>query len=98
MAIWAHGLDLTINSFDFGNIESRKKISLSLQSGFLTLIERERTVTRTTATAVKHIITVAILNGAMLSGIIKTVISDYFLYFLENSCKNFKANEKKENK
>ena len=55
MAIWVHRLDLNINSFNFGNIESRKKISLSLQIGFLTLTERTITVARTTATAVEHV-------------------------------------------
>ena len=65
------------------------------QCGFLPLIQRATRVTRTSATAIDHIITDAIFDKTMHSGIIKTQISDHFPIFtiLEN-CKNCKNNEK----
>ena len=88
--------DLNVNSFDYDNNESVKKFSnMIFQGGFLPLIQRATRVTRTTATAIDHIITDAILDRTMHSGIIKTQISDHFPIFtiLEN-CKNSKNNEK----
>ena len=57
------------------------------QSGFLPLIQRATRVTRTAATAIDHIITDAILESTMHSGIVKANISDHFPIFaiLENS-------------
>ena len=88
--------DLNLNSFDYDNNESVKKIlNMIFQSGFLPLIQRATRVTRTTATAIDYIIIDAILDRTMHSGIIKTQISDHFPIFtiLEN-CKNSKNNEK----
>ena len=88
--------DLNINSFDYDNNALVKNFfNLIFQSGFLPLIQRATRVTRTTATAIDHIITDAILESTMHSGIIKANISDHFPIFaiLENSCnknKNYK--------
>ena len=73
----------------------KKFFNLIFQSGFLPLIQRATRVTRTTATAIDHIITDAILESTMHSGIIKANISDHFPIFaiLENGCnknKNYK--------
>ena len=81
--------DLNINSFDYDNNALVKNFfNLIFQSGFLPLIQRATRVTRTTATAIDHIITDAILESTMHSGIIKANISDHFPIFaiLENSC------------
>ena len=66
------------------------------QSGFLPLVQRATRVTRTTATAIDHIITDAILESTMHSGIIKANISDHFPIFaiLENNCNKNKIYEK----
>ena len=88
--------DLNVNSLDYDNNESVKTIfNMIFQCGFLPLIQRATRVTRTTATAIDHIITDAIFDKTMHSGIIKTQISDDFPIFtiLEN-CKNCKNNEK----
>ena len=89
--------DLNINSFDYDNNELVKKLfNLTFQSGFLPLIQRATRVTRTTATAIGHIITDAILESIMHCGIIKANISDHFPIFtiLENSCNKNKNYEK----
>ena len=89
--------DLNINSFDYDNSTLVKKIfSLIFQSGFLPLIQRATRVARTTAIAIDHIITHAILESSMHSGIIKANISDHFPIFaiLENSCNKNKNCEK----
>ena len=89
--------DLNINSFDYDNNALVKNFfNLVFQSGFLPLIQRATRVTRTTATAIDHIITDAILESTMHSGIIKANISDHFPIFaiLENSCNKNKNYEK----
>ena len=60
------------------------------------LIQRNTRVTRTAATAIDHIITDAILESTMHSGIIKANISDLFPIFaiLENSSNKNKNYEK----
>ena len=60
------------------------------------LIQSATRVTRTTATAIDHIITDAILESTMHSRIIKANISDHFPIFtiLENSCNKNKNYEK----
>ena len=60
------------------------------------LIQSATRVTRTTATAIDHIITDAILESTMHSRIIKANISDHFPRFtiLENSCNKNKNYEK----
>ena len=81
--------DLNINSFDYDNNALVKRfLNLMFQSGFLPLIQRAARATRTTATAIDHIITDAILESTMHSGIIKANISDHFPIFviLDNSC------------
>ena len=88
--------DLNVNSLAYDNNESVKKFfNMIFQCGFLPLIQRATRVTRTTATAIDHIITDAIFDKALHSEIIKTQISDHFPIFtiLEN-CKNCKNNEK----
>ena len=73
--------DLNINSFDYGNNALVKKIfNLIFQSGFLPLIQRATRVTRTTETAIDHIITDAIIESTMHSGIIKK--QTYLIIFL----------------
>ena len=86
--------DRNINSFDYDNNELVKK--LIFQSGFLLLIQSGTRVTRTTATAIDHIITDAILESTMHSGFIKANISEHFPIFtiLENSCNKNKNYEK----
>ena len=56
--------DLNINSFDYDkNALGKKFFNLTFQSGFLPLIQRATRVTSTTATAIDHIITDAILES-----------------------------------
>ena len=89
--------DLNINSFDYENSKLVKKfVNLIFQSGFLSLIQRATRVTRTTATAIDHIITDAILESTTHSGIVKANISDHFPIFIisENSCRKNKNYEK----
>ena len=92
--------DLNINSFNYDNNALVKNFfNLVFQSGFLPLIQRTTRVTRTTTTAIDHIITDAILESIMHSGIMKANISDDFPIFviLENSCnknKNYKKKKK----
>ena len=91
--------DLNINSFDYDNNKLVKKfVNLIFQSGFLPLIQRAARVMRTTATAIDHIITDAILESTTHSGIVKANISDHFPIFIisENSCnknKNYKKTQ-----
>ena len=90
--------DLNINSFDYdNNVLVRNFFNLIFQSGFLPLIQRATRVTTTTATAIDHIITDAILESTMDSGTITANIFDYFLIFaiLENSCNKKKKKKKK---
>ena len=55
--------NLNVNSFDYDNIESVKNfVNLLFQSEFLPLIQRATRVTRTTATAIDHITTYAIIK------------------------------------
>ena len=89
---------LNINSFDYGNNALVKKIfNLIFQNGFLSLIQKATRVTRTTATATDHIITHAMLESIMHSGIIKRNICDHFPIFtiLENNCNKNKNYKKK---
>ena len=73
--------DLNINSFDYDNNALVKNFfNLIFQSGFLPLIQRATRVPRTTATAIDHIITDAILESTMHSGIIKK--QTYLIIFL----------------
>ena len=60
------------------------------QNGFLPLIQRATRVTKTTATAIDHIITDTIFKNKMTSGIIKTDITNHFPIFtiLEKCNKN----------
>ena len=51
--------------------------NLIFQRGFLPLIRRATRITRTTATAIDHTITDAILESTIHSGIIKANISDH---------------------
>ena len=73
----------------------KKNFNMIFQCGFLPLMQRATRVTRTTATTIDHIITDAMFDKTMHSGIIKTQMSDHFPIFtiLEN-CKNCKNNEK----
>ena len=70
--------------------------NLIFQRGFLPLIRRATRITRTTATAIDHIITDAILESTIHSGIIKANISDHFPIFIisENSFSKNKSDEK----
>ena len=89
--------DLNINPFDYDNNALVKNFfNLIFQSGFLPLIQRATRGTRTTATAIDHTITDAILESTMHSGIIKAKISAHFPIFaiLENSCNKNKKYEK----
>ena len=83
--------DLNINSLDYESNEPVKNFfNLVFQNGFLPLIQRATRVTKTTATAIDHIITDAIFKNKMTSGIIKTDITDHFPIFtiLEKYNKN----------
>ena len=89
--------DLNINSFDYDNSALVKNFfNLIFQSGFLPLIQRATRVTTTTATAIDRIISDAILESIMYSGIIKTNIFDHISIFdiLESSCNRNKNYEK----
>ena len=81
--------NLNINSFDYDNNALVKKFFILIfQSEFLPLPQRATRIRRKTATAIDHIITNAILESNMHSGIIKANTSDHFRIFaiLENSC------------
>ena len=81
--------DLNINSFDYDNNELVKNFfNLIFESGFLPLIQRATRETRTTPTAIDNIISDAIPESTMHSGVIKTNISNHFPLFtnFENSC------------
>ena len=83
--------DLNINSLDYESNEPVKNLfNFVFQNGFLPLIQRATRVTKTTATAIDHIITDAIFKNEMTSGIIKTDITDHFPIFtiLEKYNKN----------
>ena len=72
---------LNINSFDYENNPLVENfVNLIFQSGFLTVTNRATRVTRTRATAIDHIITDAILESTMHSGIKKPNRSDQFCY------------------
>ena len=72
---------LNINSFDYKNNPLVENfVNLIFQSRFLTVINRATRVTRTTATAIDHIITDAILESTMHSGIIKQTYLIISLY------------------
>ena len=89
--------DLNINSFDYDNNALVKKFfNLIFQSEFLPLIQRATRVRRKTTTAIDHIITDAILESTMHSGIIKANTSDHFPIFaiLESSCNKNKNDRK----
>ena len=88
--------DLNINSFDYDNNESVKKIfNLIFQSGLLPLIQRATRVKRTTANAFDYIITDARLESTMHSGFIKANIYDHFnIIILEKRCNKNKNYEK----
>ena len=89
--------DLNINSFDYNNNALVKDIfNLIIQSGFLSLIRRATRITRKTTIVIDHIITDAILESTMHSGVMKTNISEYFSIFtiLENSSNKNKNYEK----
>ena len=89
--------DLNINSSDYENKALVKNFfNLIFQNGFLTLIQRDTRVTRTTATAIDHITTDRILESTMHSGIMKANISNHFPIFaiLENSRNKNKNYEK----
>ena len=88
--------DFNINSFDYdNNVSVRNFFNPIFQSGYLPLTQRATKVT-TTATAIDHIITDAMLESIIYSGIIKANISDHFAIFtiLENSCNKNKNYEK----
>ena len=83
--------DLNINSLDYESNEPVKNFfNLVFQNDFLPLIHRATRVTKTTATAIDHIITDANFKNKMTSGIIKTDITDHFPIFtiLEKYNKN----------
>ena len=78
-----------VGNFDHDNNALVKSFfNLIFQSGFLPLTQRATRIMRTTATVIDHIITNAILESAMYSGIIKADIPDQFPIFaiLELSC------------
>ena len=73
---------LNINFFNYDNNALVKNFfNLIFQSGFLPLIQRATRVARATTTAIDHIITDAILESTMNSGIVKGNISDHFPIF-----------------
>ena len=74
--------DFNLNALDYDNNEVVKNFfNLAFQSGFIPLIQRPTRVTRTSATAIDHILTNGILENKIQSGIIKTDISDHFPIF-----------------
>ena len=73
--------DLNINSFDYDNNALLKDFQSDFSKCFLSLTQRTTRVTRTTATTTDRIVTDAILESTLHSGIIKTNISDNFPIF-----------------
>ena len=83
--------NFNINSLDYEYNEPVKNFfNLIFQNGFLPLNQRATRVTKTTATAIDHIITDTICKNKMTSGITKTDITDHFPIFtiLEKYNKN----------
>ena len=71
--------DFNLNVLDYNTNKVVKNFfNLVFQNGFLPLIQRPTRVTRTSATAIDHILTNTVLENKIQPGIIKTDISDYF--------------------
>ena len=74
--------DFNLNALDCNTNKVAKKIfNLVFQNGFLPLVQRPTRVTRTSATAIDHILTSRVLENKIQSGIMKTDISDHFPIF-----------------
>ena len=74
--------DFNINVLDYeNNVKVKYFVNFAFQNSLITLINKPTRDTRTNATAIDHIVTNAFLNKQIKTGIIKTEISDYFLYF-----------------
>ena len=75
--------DFNWNALDYDTNKLFKNVfNLVLQQGFLPLIQRPTRVTRTSATAIDHILTNRVLENKIESGIIKTDISNHFPTFI----------------
>ena len=74
--------DFNLNALDCDtNNVVKNFFNLVFQNGFLLFVHRPMRVTRTSATAVEHILSNRVLENKIQSGIIKTDISDDFPIF-----------------
>lgn len=75
--------DFNLNVLDFNTNKSVQNFFNSVfQNGFIPLINKPTRVTRSSATAIDHIITNDFTNTTIKTGIIKTDISDHFPIFI----------------
>ena len=75
--------DFNINVLDYqNNTKVKDFVNFSFQNSLIPLINKPTRVTRTSATAIDHIITNAFINKTIETGIIKADISDHFPIFL----------------
>ena len=74
--------DLNLNSLDYSkSAPATKFFNLCFQHTLFSLINRHTRVTKTSATAIDHIITNTSLQAEISSGIANTEINDHFLIF-----------------
>ena len=74
--------DFNINFLDYSRITIvRDFFNLVFQNSIFPVINRPTRVTKTSVTIIDHILTNAIIDSPLHSGIVKTEISDHFAVF-----------------
>ena len=74
--------DFNINSLDYSTNSTVKQFfNLAFRNSLIPLINRPTRVSRKTATCIDHILTNSFIDSEIMSGIIKTDISDHFAIF-----------------
>ena len=74
--------DLNLNSLDYAtNNHVQNFFNLAFENGVFPVINRPTRITKTSETAIDHILTNTILEFEVHSGIIKNDISDHFDIF-----------------
>ena len=75
--------DFNINSLDYTtNDKVRKFIDLMFSKGMLSVINRPTRISKNKFSCIDHIYTNSFLNSSIISGIVKTDISDHFPVFI----------------
>ena len=79
--------DFNINVLDFNESKMVQSfVNLMFRHGLILTVNKPTRVTRNTATAIDHIITISVINTEFKTGIIKTDISDHFPIFFIFKC------------